>query len=116
MANFMYLFRGGFDSRPDVAAAEMQAQMQRWVDWMKQLSAKGHLKAGEPLEKTGKVLHAKQKTIHDGPYAEAKDLVGGYLIVSAENLEHAAELAKGCPILISEGGTVEVRAIREMKL
>jgi hypothetical protein len=41
--------------------------------------------------------------------------VGGYLIVSAESLDHATELAKGCPLLEREGGTVEVRAIREMK-
>jgi hypothetical protein len=115
MANFMYLFRGGFDTNPDVAAAQMQAQMQKWVDWMQQLGKQGHFKAGEPLEKTGKVLHAKKKAVHDGPYAEAKDVVGGYLIVTAENLEHATELARGCPVLENEGGTVEIRAIREMK-
>lgn len=116
MANFMYLFRGGFDSNPDIAAEQMQAQMQKWVAWMQQLSKQGHFKAGEPLEKTGKVLRANKKAIHDGPFAEAKDVVGGYLIVTAETLEHATELAKGCPILENDGGTVEVRAIREMKL
>ncbi|HZS37388.1 MAG TPA: YciI family protein [Polyangia bacterium] len=115
MANFMYLFRGGFDSDANVAAAQMQAQMQKWVAWMQQLGKTGNFKSGEPLEKTGKVLHAKKKNIHDGPYAEAKDVIGGYLIVSAENLEHATELAKGCPILENEGGTVEVRPVREMK-
>ena len=116
MANFMYLFRGGFDANADVAAAQMQAQMQKWVDWMGQLGKQGDFKAGEPRDKTGKVLRAHNKAVHDGPYAEAKDVVGGYLIVAAENLEHATELAKGCPILENEGGTVEVRAIREMKL
>ncbi len=116
MANFMYLFRGGFDTNPNIAAEQMQASMQKWVGWMQQLGKQGHFKAGEPLEKEGKVLTAHKKTIHDGPYAEAKDVVGGYLIVTAENLEHATELAKGCPILENEGGTVEVRALREMKL
>ena len=115
MANFMYLFRGGFDADANIAAAQMQADMQKWVDWMQLLGKQGHFKAGEPLEKTGKVLAAKKKAVHDGPYAEAKDVVGGYLIVTAETLEHATELARGCPILEKEGGTVEIRAIREMK-
>jgi hypothetical protein len=115
MANFMYLFRGGFNANPEIAAAEMQATMQKWVDWMGRLGKAGHFKSGEPLDKTGKVLRAKSKSIHDGPYAEAKDVVGGYLIVTAENLDHATELAKGCPILERDGGTVEVRAIQEMK-
>ena len=49
----------------------------------------------------------------NGPFAEAKDLVGGYLLVTAENLDDAAELARGCPILEVEG-SVEVRPIRKM--
>jgi hypothetical protein len=113
MANFMYLFRGGLDME-QAPPAQLQANMQKWVNWMQELGKKGHFKAGEPLEKTGKVLASRKKTISDGPYAEAKDLVGGYLIVSAENLEHATELAKGCPILEHDNGSVEVRAIRAM--
>jgi hypothetical protein len=114
MANFMYLFRGGIDSDPNVTAAQLQAQMQRWVAWMQHLGKEGHFKSAEPLERTGKVVRA-HKRVHDGPYAEAKDLVGGYLILSADSLEQAAEIAKGCPVLESEGGSVEVRALREVK-
>ena len=67
---------------------------------------------GEPLDRTGKVLTGKQKVITDGPY-EAKDLVGGYLVVAAENLDHATELAKGCPIF-ETNGIVEVRPVMKM--
>ena len=114
MANFLYLFRGGFDTDPNVAAEQMQAQMGKWIAWMQQLGKQGHFIGGEPLEKGGKVLQGKKSAIHDGPYAEAKDVVGGYLMVKAENLAHATELAKGCPILEHPTGTVEVRQLREM--
>jgi hypothetical protein len=53
------------------------------------------------------------KTVTDGPFAEAKDLVGGYTLVSTKDLAHAAELAKGCPIF-EFGGSVEVRPIMKM--
>ncbi len=110
MANYLYLFRGG---QPPTAPAELQHQMQKWVAWIKDLGDKGHFKAGEPLEKDGKVVKGKGKVVTDGPYAEAKDLVGGYLVVTANDLNHAVELSRGCPIFETDG-TVEVRPIAKM--
>jgi hypothetical protein len=111
MADFIYLFRGGKPSQG--SPAQMQQEMQKWRVWMDELGKKGHFKGGEPLDGTGKVVSGKQKVITDGPYAEAKDLVGGYLVVAAENLADAAELAKGCPIF-ENNGTVEVRPVMKM--
>jgi len=107
MAEYLYLYRSG--NRPGTPE-QMQQTMQKWMDWMKELGAKGHLKdAGHPLEGGGKVVHAKSK-INDGPYAETKDLIGGYSLIEAKDLSHAAELSQGCPIL-SVGGMVEIRPI-----
>src|SRR5437764_681423 len=115
MAKYMFLFRGG-DAAPP-SPEEAQKRMQKWGAWMGALTQKGHFKAGEPLEaKSGKVVRGKNKSVTDGPYAESKDLVGGYLIITAENLDHAVELSKGCPIFESESGIVEVRVIQEMNM
>src|SRR5262249_23325010 len=113
MADFVYLFRGGMSQTSQSSPEQMQQQMQKWRTWIDELGKKGHFKAGEPLESTGKVVSGKQKVITDGPYAEAKDIVGGYLLVAAETLVDATELAKGCPIF-DAGGTVEVRAVMKM--
>lgn len=113
MTDFLYLFRGG-NPTPPATPAEMQAEMQKWVGWMKALGAKGQLKGGEPLDRSGKVVRGTAKTVTDGPYAEAKDLVGGYLIVTAKDLNEAVELSRGCPILEHDSGTVEVRALHKM--
>src|ERR1700719_3933402 len=113
MSEFTYLFRG----RDTTASPEqMQKTMEKWVAWFKDLGAKGHLKEpGHPLEHTGKVVRGKQKIVNDGPYAEAKDVVGGYTVVEAGVLQQAVELSKASPIL-EVGGTVEVRPIQKFTM
>ena len=62
---------------------------------------------------SGRILTGKKMSVTDGPFGETKDIVGGYLVVTASNLDSATELARGCPIL-ANNGTVEVRELREM--
>lgn len=49
--------------------------------------------------------------VQDGPFAESKELIGGYMIVQADSLEEAIEVARECPGLVSPGSGVEVREI-----
>jgi hypothetical protein len=114
MSEFTFLYRGGM--QPGASPEQMQQQMQRWVKWMQELSQEGHLKdRGNPLERTGKVVKGKEKTVNDGPYAEAKDVVGGYSLIEAKDLGQAVELSKGCPIF-EAGGSVEVRPVMKMDM
>src|SRR5262245_2411171 len=111
--SFLYIFRGGADPN-QMSAEDMQRNMDAWFAWMNDLRKKGHLQAGEPLQDGGKVLKGKGgRSVTDGPYAEGKEEVGGYLLVSATDLNEAADLAKGCPIFENDG-SVEVRAIQDM--
>ena len=66
-------------------------------------------------ERTGKLVKGKQKTITDGPFAEAKDVIGGYSLIEARDLDQAVELSKGCPIFEFEGA-VEVRPVLQMNM
>jgi hypothetical protein len=91
----------------------MQKTMQKWTDWLKSLTDRGHIKdPGQPLERTGKLVRGKSRTVTDGPYAE-KDLVGGYTLIEAKDLGQAVELSVGCPIF-EAGGLVEVRPVMKM--
>jgi hypothetical protein len=91
----------------------MQKALQKWVAWFKDLDAKGYIKdPGHPLEGVGKVVRGNAKVVNDGPYAEAKDVVGGFMTVEANDLAHAVEISKGCPIL-EGGGSVEVRPVEK---
>jgi len=113
LTEFLYLYRGG-DS--PTSPAEGQQVMQQWMAWMKDLGEKGYLKAvGSPLEKTGKLVSGKTKAVSDGPFAEAKDLIGGYTLVQAKDIDDAVAASLGCPIFLA-GGAVEVRPILQMNM
>ena len=111
MSEFLYIYRGReSDSSPE----QMQQTLQKWMAWLKELKENGHLRdPGHPLESNSKFVKGKRKTIVDGPFVEAKDLVCGYTLIEAHDLKQAAELAKGCPILEFEG-EVEVRPILQL--
>jgi hypothetical protein len=112
MAKFMYIFREG--PRPNLSPAELAAHLAKWSAWIGELGKAGHvLPGGEPLELEGKTVRGASKTVMDGPFAEAKDLVTGVLLVAAETLEQAVALAHDCPIFIYNG-SVEVRPIMPM--
>jgi hypothetical protein len=114
VSEFTYLYRGGM--QPGASPEQMQQMMQKWVNWMKDLGQKGHLKdQGHPLERTGKVVKGREKTVIDGPYAETKDVIGGYTLIEAKDLAQAVDLSKGCPIF-EVGGSVEVRPVMKFDI
>jgi hypothetical protein len=115
MTEFVYLFRTTeAEQREHMGTPEAaQQSMQAWLSWVRELEAKGHLKnPGQPLEREGKVVRGRKKTVTDGPYVEAKDMVLGFMIVEARDLVQAVELSKGCPMLDGEG-CVEIRPVME---
>jgi hypothetical protein len=113
MSDFVFLFRSTAEGQRAAMGTPEAAQksLQTWLAWIRELEAKGHLKSpGQPLEMGGKVVR-KDKMITDGPYAEAKDLVLGFMVISATDLDEASALAEGCP-MVKGGGVVEVRPVR----
>ena len=113
MSQFIYLYRG---AERGGSHEETQERMQKWMAWFKQLTDQGHIKdIGQPLEHTGKVVKGKQKIVIDGPFAETKDVIGGYTLVEARDLDQAGELSKSCPIF-EVGGAVEVRPVMKINI
>ena len=114
MAQFTFLYRGSPPA--NLSPEQRQKQMEKWMAWFQDMGAKGLVKdPGHPLENGGKVVRGKPIAVSDGPYAEAKDLIGGYTLIEATDLAQAAEIAKGCPIL-EGGGAVEVRPVMQMNM
>jgi hypothetical protein len=110
MANFLFVYRGGADAEAKMTPEEMQQNTQKWVAWVAAAMSEGWmLNAGDALTPEGRLVSA-HNIVTDGPFVESKEIVGGYSIVQAENIDAAAELAKGCPGL-RYGGKVEVRAM-----
>ncbi|MEO8236415.1 MAG: YciI family protein [Flavobacterium sp.] len=111
MEKFMFIFRGG---NTHISTANSQAAMdiiKMWDNWMQGLAEKGILAGGDALQVSGKHVNGSKKIVSDGSYAEGNEMVGGYLIVNAKDINDAVEISKGCPIL-NEDGSVEVRPIQ----
>ena len=97
MKEFILLMKG--DNSHEASPEEMQQRMQAYMVWMKEMTGSGKLKGGQPLEPTGTHLKNKETVITDGPFLEPKEIIGGYIVVLAENIDEATEVAKGCPLL-----------------
>jgi hypothetical protein len=113
MEKFIYLFRGGMDHSQSNEA--LQAQTQKWIDWIGQLRKKGIYLGGDPLQPSGKQLEGKKKTVTDGPFIETKEMVGGYVMILAKDIDEAVEISKDCPIFEFDGH-LEVRPIQKMDI
>jgi hypothetical protein len=115
MKEYMFLYRGGDPTWTEAPAAEKAAVMAMWGAWMGALAEKGQLvSGGSPLHFEGKRLLAKDGVLTDIAAAEVKELVSGYSVIKAEGYEHAAEIARACPILRVPGAGIEIRPVAAM--
>jgi len=95
------------DDRPAASPTEMQAMYAKFDAWRQQF-------ADQLVDLGGKLGEGRlvtEEPITDGPFVEIKELVGGYMIVEADDLDGAIEVARGCPGLVSARSGVEVIAI-----
>lgn len=113
MKEFMFIFTGPTYDELNLSAEEAQAQMMKWFNWMDDLKAKGLYVEGRPLLPEMKRINGASKVVTDGPFAESKELVGGYLIVKAKDFDHAVEAAQGFPDYDLHGG-VEIREVLDL--
>lgn len=111
MNEFTMIFRSDPAQNANVTAGQWAQRLEAWSNWMGSIAAQNKLvSGGNRLGDEGAVLRSATM-ITDGPYAETKEVIGGYIVVRAADLAEACELAKGCPMLTGGGGTVEVRSI-----
>ena len=109
MAKFLFVYRRDVNAA-DMPREAMQQHMQKWETWIGEGVRKGWIvNSGDALTQEGRVVTGK-KIVTDGPFVESKEIIGGFSIIEAGSIDAAAELAKGCPGLLS-GGTVEVRVL-----
>jgi hypothetical protein len=108
MKNFMMIFHESKDT-PQPSNEEFQESIKAWNDWIGGIAAQGKLLGTDALGYEGKTVHA-DGTQTDGPYAEVKEMIGGYLICKANDLEEAVKMTEGCP-MFTVGGKVEVRDV-----
>ena len=114
MNEFVLIFRTDYLPEVKFSPDEMQSVMQQWQNWMGSIAAQNKLvNTGNRLGSNGATLKPGN-VITNGPYAEIKEIITGYIVIRAESIDDAIEMAKGCPLVVGGGGQVEIRNIIPM--
>jgi hypothetical protein len=118
MAQYMLLLHQVPNYNMDLPREKMLEMTKRYMAWAEGLREKGRLAGGEKLA-AGGVRHIKfqsgQLVVSDGPYAEAKDVIGGYFIIEAKDAAEAETIAKDCPhMALAPSNWMEIRPIDDM--
>ena len=114
MAKYMLLLREDPTSF-GCASSENEAILHKMVRWTEDLAGKDKLYGVSPLTAgPSATIHAEKDLLRtvDGPYTEGKEVVIGYFIIEADNIDQATKLATSCPKL-ENGGCIEVREVGE---
>lgn len=110
MKDFMFIFRGPDYEELQMSPEQSQVAMQKWFNWIGKLSEQGIYTDGQQLINKGRVLSSATQPVTDGPFAEGKELVGGYFLIKAESLDAATDIAREFPDFDLQG-TIEIREV-----
>ncbi len=112
---YLLLLYAGADAGPAPGTPEQAAEMEEWFAYTDALQTAGVLLGGEALQgtETATTLTKSSGTVvtTDGPFAETKEVLGGFYLIDAENLDAAMKWAERCPIVTY--GSVEIRPVME---
>lgn len=108
MPQFMLLIHDGHWT--SLSPEQMQEIIQKFGGWVEQMREAGVYGEGKKLKETGRIVSSQNGKLIDGPFAETKENIGGYFLITTDTIEQAVEIAKGCPSF-EHGGRVEVRPV-----
>jgi hypothetical protein len=94
-AEYLVISRGQWNK--DISREEIQSAIDQSYVWLTRLVEEGKMKTGQRLASEGKTV--SRKVVTDGPFGEAKEVIGGYWFILAESLDEAAQIAAGNPCL-----------------
>jgi hypothetical protein len=109
---YMLLFRSD-EWYEKLSYDEIQKVISQNNAWIEKLMARGKAKPGHALQRKGATVSGENgRIVSDGPFAESKEAIGGYLILNVETLEEAITIAKSSPNL-AFGTSIEVRPVAQ---
>ncbi len=109
MKEFVLIFRTSpMQSAPTPEQA--QQMMTSWMNWMSSIEKNGSLaNRGSRLGVSNSKVVKPGNIVTNGPFIEVKEFINGFIMVKANSLDEAVEIAKQCPMVTGGGGNVEVR-------
>lgn len=114
MEQYLLLLREDPTAGASLSPAEISQLVARYAAWARSLSERGLLvDANKLTDDGGKLLRGDQGRLFvtDGPFAETKDVIGGYFLLRADSEAQVLELVKECPHLTRPNHWIELRRI-----
>jgi len=109
---YMLLFRSN-EWYEELSHDEIQKVINQNTAWIEGLIAEGKAKPGHALHRDGATVSGKDgRIVSDGPFAEAKEVIGGFLLLNVETIAEAIAIAQRSPTL-AYGTSIEVRPVAE---
>jgi hypothetical protein len=113
MPQFLLLLHEEPNDTVGMSPEEIQRMIEEYRAWSQSVGASGHIVGGQKLaDEGGRDLKGwgKQFSVTDGPWAEAKEVIGGFFQIKAADYEEAINLSKTCPHL-KYGTRIELRRV-----
>ena len=108
--DYLLLFRGNTWQK-GLSPEEIEKTLGRFMGWFEELHAEGKVKGANPLYSEGKLVSGSGgRVVVDGPFAESKEAIGGYFLISVADEDEAIAIAQQCPLL-EHDSVVEVRPV-----
>jgi hypothetical protein len=115
---YMLLIYSETDAEPQYGTPEFDAQMAHWFSFTDELAQSGQMISGDPLQglETATTVRVRggDTLTTDGPFAETKEVLGGYYLIDVDGLDQALAWAAKMPNITF--GSVEVRPIMDMSM
>jgi hypothetical protein len=113
MKEFMLLIRTEGDHLASLPESAQQKHIQEVMGYMEELMKTGKLKSAQPLEQEGVLISGTKGKLKDGPFNETKEVIAGYFLIQAKDLNEATQIAKKNPVFGSAThARIEVRPIK----
>ncbi len=106
MTKYLFLYWNPPGPEKQPSPEEMQQMLAQWAAWKEKFKAQV-VDMGDGLAHGGRTIRGDE--ILDGPYPEAKEIIGGFSIIEAKDYDEAIRVAKECPIMFMPGASIEIR-------
>lgn len=106
----------GEEQATQPSQAEIDAEMAKWFSYDEEMVKAGAKVAGAPLQGSSTAttvrLKSDERVVTDGPFAETREVLGGYYLIDVPDLDSALDWAAKCPGAV--WGSIEVRPVMDM--
>ena len=108
MKDFLLILKTQGSVWTDLSPEQLQKHMEHGMAYIGKLMAEGKLKSAGPVDKGSKIVNGSKGSLTDHPFNESKEVIAGYFLVTANDIDEAVAIAKGNPIFNDIPTKIEV--------